>query len=149
MKFLVINGPNLNLLGKREPEYYGALSLPEINEKIKQWAKENSCETVCIQTNSEEELINSIHDADDSFSGIVINPAAFTHYSFAVMDALRAISIPVVEVHISNIYRREGFRTKSVTASAATGVISGFGYYSYILGLEALYKLCEETSKNE
>ena len=144
-KILVLNGPNLNLLGQRQPEIYGRLTLAEINKKIQALAKELGVEVVIRQSNSEGELVTWIQDAPKGFSGIVINPAAYTHSSIALRDAITAAGIPTVEVHISNIYKREEFRSHSYIAGAAVGQIAGFGMNSYLLGLRAVVgQLSEE-----
>jgi 3-dehydroquinate dehydratase-2 len=136
-KILVLNGPNLNLLGKRQPEIYGRLTLAEINKEIQALAKELGVEVAIRQSNSEGELVNWIQDAPKQFAAIVINPAAYTHSSIALRDAITAAGIPAVEVHISNIYSREEFRKHSYIAGAAVGQITGFGVQSYLLGLRA------------
>jgi len=136
-KILILNGPNLNLLGERQPEIYGRLTLEEINKKIQALAKELGIEVAIRQSNSEGELVNWIQDARKQFGAIVINPAAYTHSSIALRDAITAAGIPTVEVHISNIYRREEFRQHSYIAGAAVGQITGFGVQSYLLGLRA------------
>jgi 3-dehydroquinate dehydratase II len=136
-KILVLNGPNLNLLGKRQPEIYGRLTLEQIGKKINALAKELGVEVEIWQSNSEGELVGWIQEAPKHFSAIVINPAAYTHSSVAIRDAITAAGIPAVEVHISNIYRREEFRKHSYIAGAAVGQITGFGMQSYLLGLRA------------
>ena len=138
MKILILNGPNLNLLGKREPDIYGKMSLEEINKKVTKEANLLETEVSFLQSNHEGDIVEQIQKADGVYDGIIINPAAFTHTSVAVKDAIAAVSVPVVEVHLSNIHAREEFRQKSITAGSAKGVITGFGWYSYILGLEAL-----------
>ena len=144
-KILVLHGPNLNLLGNRENAIYGDLTLAEINKRIKKFARQNRFEVESYQSNHEGDLVTKIQGAQGKFDAIVINPAAYTHTSIAIRDALAAITIPVVEVHLSNIYRREKFRQKSLTASIALGVISGFGANSYLLGLwAALEKISEK-----
>ena len=140
-KILVLNGPNLNLLGKRQPEIYGKLTLEQINKKIGELAKELGVEVAMRQSNSEGELVSWIQEAPKEFGAIVINPAAYTHSSVALRDAITAAGIPAVEVHISNIYRREEFRKHSYIAGAAAGQITGFGLQSYLLGLRAAVKL--------
>ncbi len=140
-KILVLHGPNLNLLGERENEIYGSLTLAEINEEIKNFARANGIEVETFQSNHEGELVTKIQEARGKVNGLVINPAAYTHTSVAIRDALAVLAesgIPIVEVHLSNIYRREKFRHKSLTAPIATGVISGFGPVSYLLGLRAV-----------
>ena len=142
MKILVIHGPNINLLGKREPETYGVLTMDEINSKLKAIAAKNQIELSFFQSNIEGELVNQIQDSD-SFDGIIINPAAYTHTSVAIRDALAAIKIPAVEVHISNIYKREEFRHKSLTAAVVRGQICGFGAQSYELALLSFTGHCD------
>jgi 3-dehydroquinate dehydratase-2 len=139
MKFLVLHGPNLNLLGRREPEVYGTLSLEEINESIGRLADELGCSVTFLQSNAEAGLIDAIQTAPGMFSGILINPAAYTHTSIAIRDALASVGLPFVEVHLSNVYRREEFRHTSLTAPLAVGQICGFGRESYLLGLRALF----------
>jgi 3-dehydroquinate dehydratase-2 len=136
-KILVLNGPNLNLLGKRQPEIYGRLSLEQINKKIEALAEELGVSVEIRQSNSEGELINWIQQAPGQFGALIINPAAYTHSSIALRDAITAAGIPTVEVHISNIYKREDFRRHSYIAGAAVGQIAGFGATSYLLGLRA------------
>ena len=131
-KILIIHGPNLNLLGKREPKIYGKFSLEDINNRIKKLAKEKKVSVDFFQSNHEGEIVDVIGKAPKKYDVIVINPAAYTHTSVAIRDAVAAIDIPVVEVHISNIYHREEFRQKSLIADVATGQISGFGVNSYL-----------------
>lgn len=139
MHILVLHGPNLNLLGTREPDVYGRDTLAVINEALAQLAADLSISVTCFQSNSEGELIDRIHATASTCDGIVINPAAYTHTSVAIRDALSAVVLPVVEVHLSNIHRREEFRTRSFIAPVAVGQISGFGPDSYLLGLRALF----------
>jgi 3-dehydroquinate dehydratase-2 len=139
MKLLVLHGPNLNLLGRREPELYGTLTMEEINRSIGQLATELGCSVSFFQSNSEGALIDAIQAAADKVDGILINPAAYTHTSIAIRDALSSVKLPFVEVHLSNIHRREEFRHTSLTAPLAVGQISGFGRDSYLLGLRALF----------
>jgi len=135
---LVIHGPNLNLLGRREIDIYGKVTLAEINETIKQKAKELDCQVKIKQSNSEGEMVSFIGEAKDWVDALIINPAAYTHTSVAIRDAILAVGIPAVEVHLSNIYQREGFRQKSLVAGVCRGQIAGFGLQSYILALEAV-----------
>ena len=139
-KILVINGPNLNLLGKREPTIYGTKTLKEIERNLEEYAIKIGIKVKCVQTNIEGEIINYLHDAIDNYDGVILNAGAYTHYSIAIHDAILAIKIPVVEVHLSNIYKREEFRQKSVIASACVGQISGFGEESYKLALQYFRK---------
>ena len=140
-KILLLNGPNLNLLGTREPDVYGKKSLNDIKKMCEE--KCNSLTLSCdfIQSNNEGELINLIQSVENDFEGLIINPAAFTHTSVALLDALRAIDKPKIEIHLSNIYTREDYRKKSITSEGVNGLICGFGNLSYILAIEALSKL--------
>ena len=137
-KYLVINGPNLNMLGIREPEIYGKLTISDLENDITKKAQELRVSVDFFQSNHEGEIIDKIHSSMGIYSGIIINPGAFTHYSYAISDALSSVNVPSVEVHISNIHKREEFRRKSVTAASCIGQITGFGFYGYILALEAL-----------
>jgi 3-dehydroquinate dehydratase-2 len=139
MKLLVLHGPNLNLLGKREPEVYGSLTMEEINCSIGKLATELGCSVTFYQSNSEGCLIDAIQAAADDCDGILINPAAYTHTSIAIRDALSSVKLPFVEVHLSNVHRREEFRHISLTAPLAVGQICGFGRESYLLGLRAIF----------
>lgn len=139
-KITVIHGPNLNLLGSRETNIYGQETLEEINKTLKEYAELKEVELEIMQSNSEGTILDALHKANEDSYGVVINPAAFSHTSVAIRDAVSAIIPPVVEVHISNIYSREEFRAKSLTASVCSGVVMGFGAYSYILGIKALIK---------
>lgn len=133
----VINGPNLNMLGRREPSIYGKLSYDQIVDKIKKWAESKDVTLHFFQSNHEGEIIDHIQSLPDT-DGIVINPGAFAHYSYAIHDALETFKGPKVEVHISNIFKREEFRSKSVLSRACDGVVSGLGWYGYICGIEYL-----------
>lgn len=136
-KVLVIHGPNLNLLGKRETEIYGTQTLDEINTAIKSKGLEHQMQVETFQSNHEGDIVEKIHAAEGDIDLIILNPAALTHYSIAVRDAVAAVSVPVIEVHLSNIHARERLRRKSVTAPVAVGQISGFGLASYLAALEA------------
>jgi 3-dehydroquinate dehydratase-2 len=136
-KILVIHGPNLNMLGVREPELYGGTTLEEINEKIKRLAMEIGVEATIKQSNHEGEIVEMIQGALGNYGAILINPAAYTHTSVAIRDAVASVGIPTIEIHMTNIHKREEFRQKSLLASAAVGQISGLGVNSYLLGLRA------------
>jgi 3-dehydroquinate dehydratase II len=136
-KILVLNGPNLNLLGKRQPEIYGKATLAEIEQKVRALAQELRVEVDFRQSNSEGELVTWIQQAAGKFGAILINPAAYTHTSLAMRDAISAVGIPVIEIHLSNIHKREPFRHHSFIAEVAVGQIVGFGLQSYLLGLKA------------
>lgn len=146
MKIMVVNGPNLDFLGIREKNVYGEKSYKDLTKLINDKAEEIGIKVDVVQSNIEGEIINNIHRAYyEGFDGIIINPAAYTHYSIAIYDALKAVSIPAVEVHISNINDREEYRKKSVTAPACIGQISGFGFYGYIMALDAIVKILKEN----
>ena len=136
-KILLLNGPNLNLLGTRQPEIYGKLTLVQIEKKLRALAKELGVEVDFRQSNNEGELVTWIQQAADQFAGLIINPAAYTHTSLAMRDAISAVGIPTIEIHLSNIHKREQFRHHSFIAEVAVGQITGFGVESYLLGLRA------------
>ena len=140
-KIVIINGPNLNLLGQREEEIYGKDSLDQIKNNCLKKAKELNLDIDFFQSNNEGEIINKIHEVEQKYEGLIINPAAYTHSSIAILDSLRAINKPKIEVHLSNIYTREEYRKKSITSEGVNGLICGFGGNSYILGIEAISKL--------
>jgi len=148
-KIMVLHGPNLNLLGQREPEVYGHTTLAEINTMLQEEAARAGFALEIIQSNVEGELINAIHRAIPECAAILLNPGALTHYSIALRDAIAAVPIPTVEVHLSNIYAREEFRRQSVLAPVCAGQITGFGVLSYRLGLEAAIALAQRSVRKE
>lgn len=140
-KILLLNGPNLNLLGKREPDVYGSATLKQLEEKIVALGESNDTEIVCYQSNHEGEIIDKLQEANEiGVTGIIFNPGAFTHYSYAIRDAIAGIQVPVIEVHISNVHSRESFRHTSVIAPVAVGQIVGLGMFGYELAFQALMK---------
>ncbi|MEI3336091.1 MAG: type II 3-dehydroquinate dehydratase [Clostridium sp.] len=139
MKIMIINGPNLNMLGVREKNIYGTRNYEDVCNYVKEEGKKRNHEILMVQSNSEGEIIDFIQKAYfEKYEGIIINPGAYTHYSYAIHDALKGFDIPAVEVHLSNIHTREEFRRKSVTAPACVGQIAGFGEYGYIMAMDAL-----------
>jgi 3-dehydroquinate dehydratase II len=144
IKILVVHGPNLNLLGKREPEIYGSVTIEDINKKLKEAAKKKKISIDIFQSNHEGEIVDRIGNAKNKYSALLINPAAYTHTSVAIRDAVSAVGIPTVEVHLSNIYAREDFRHNSLIAPVAKGQISGFGTNSYLYGLDAAINLVKK-----
>jgi 3-dehydroquinate dehydratase II len=138
MKICILHGPNLNLLGTREPEVYGSMTLNDINEKMIALGKELGVDVTCLQSNHEGVLIDALHDARTWASGVVFNPGGYTHTSVALRDAISAIVIPVIEVHLSNVYAREEFRHVSFVSAVCKGKVTGFGWRSYELGLRGL-----------
>lgn len=149
MKILFLNGPNLNLLGKREKSIYGKLSLADINKEISKLAKKEGVAVDFFQSNHEGEIVTRLQEADHSVDAIVMNAAAFTHTSVAIRDAVAAIRIPVVEVHLSNIHAREDFRKESFLSPVAAGVIFGFGKESYLLGLRGAIALVKKQGNGK
>ena len=141
---LVLHGPNLNLLGWREPQIYGSTTLDRINQILEEDSKRLQARISCLQSNHEGELVDAIHEAREKHQGIIINAGAYTHTSIAIRDALAAVKIPTVEVHLSNIYQREEFRHHSYISAIAIGQISGFGVESYRLGLQALVNYLQQ-----
>lgn len=138
MKILVINGVNLNMLGSREPEIYGGNTLADLENQITVCAEKLGAEVDFFQSNFEGDIVTRIHEAMGVYDGIIINPGAFTHYSYAILDAIGSVDVPCVEVHISNIHKREEFRHKSVTVATCVGQICGFGFYGYEMALNYL-----------
>jgi 3-dehydroquinate dehydratase-2 len=138
LKILLIHGPNLNLLGKREPGVYGNLTMEQINDRLQGYAAETGFELKTTQSNSEGALVDAIQDAGEWANGIVINAGAYTHTSIALRDAISSVNLPTVEVHLSNVHARESFRHNSYIAAVCLGTIAGFGWRSYLLGLEGL-----------
>lgn len=148
IKILVIHGPNLQLLGEREPEVYGEATLPSINRELKKLAARRGADLSILQSNSEGEIVEAIAAARKSAAAILINPAAYTHTSVAIRDALAAVRLPAVEVHLSNIHAREEFRRTSLIAPVVRGQVAGFGPLSYLLGLEAAIALARSPRKS-
>jgi len=144
MRILLINGPNLNLLGSREPDTYGTVTLDEIVARASERARALGAEVLAFQSNHEGAIIDFVQAESPGAGGIVINPGALTHYGLSLRDALAACRLPIVEVHISNIYTREIFRRRSVTAEVSTGLIAGLGWRGYLLALEAVVELARE-----
>lgn len=148
LKILVIHGPNLGLLGKRQPKIYGKFSLDEINKLLRQLARKEKVGIEFLQSNHEGEIVDAIGSAKNNFDALLINPAAYTHTSVAIRDAIEAVKLPTVEVHLSNIYAREEFRHTSLIAPVAAGQVCGFGINSYLLGLQAAIRLIKANRKS-
>jgi 3-dehydroquinate dehydratase-2 len=144
MKILILHGPNLNLLGTREPEVYGSMTMEDINNALIDLGKELGTEIVCHQSNHEGALIDALHNARTTADGVVFNPGGYTHTSIALRDAISAIEIPVIEVHLSNVYAREEFRQVSMISAVCSGKITGFGWRSYTLGVRALVDILQK-----
>ena len=143
-KIIIINGPNLNLLGNRENKIYGNSSLKDIEMMSLKKCEELNLKLYFYQSNNEGDMISLIQSSEDDYDGLIINPAAFTHTSVAILDALRSLSKPKIEIHLSNIYNREEYRKKSITSEGVNGLICGFGYLSYILAIDAIAELMNE-----
>jgi 3-dehydroquinate dehydratase-2 len=149
MKIAVIQGPNLNMLGIREQHIYGPMSLDQIHEQMKSGATQSGIELEFFQSNLEGEIIDKIQECLGTTDGIIINPAAYTHTSIAIADALKAVALPTIEVHISNIHKREEYRQKSITAQASTGVIAGFGPFGYHMALIGMTQILNEIQSQK
>ncbi|HUS82517.1 MAG TPA: type II 3-dehydroquinate dehydratase [Dehalococcoidia bacterium] len=147
MRILLINGPNLNTLGTREPDVYGKTTLAEIEARVREKANSLKLDLATFQSNSEGAIIDFIQAESPNAAGIIINPGALTHYSFALRDALAAAGLPAIEVHISNIYGREHFRRRSVTAASCWGIVAGLGWRGYVAALDALVGMASEEKK--
>ena len=143
-KIIIISGPNLNLLGEREKNQYGSLTLKDIEKKCKEYASKNKIELSLFQSNIEGELVTQIQKSRDSQDGLIINAGGYTHTSVAILDALKILKIPIIELHMSNIYNREDFRHKSLISKVAKGIICGLGADGYIMSLKAMNKLLEK-----
>ena len=144
MRVLVIHGPNLNLLGEREPNVYGKQTLADIDEIIAASARELSIDVRSEQHNSEGAIIDALHGAGEDYDAVLLNPGAYTHYSYAIADAIAAIAVPVIEVHLSNVHAREEFRRRSVVAPVCAGSVGGFGAHSYVLALRAALEIARK-----
>lgn len=140
MKILILNGPNMQLLGTREPEIYGVTTYRDLVARLEAFARQLGCEVVCVQSNHEGELVDAIAGSAGVYDGIVINPAAYSHSSLAIHDALKAVAVPAIEVHISQVFSRERIRSQLVTAPACAGLIAGLGTAGYELAIQALLK---------
>lgn len=149
LKIMVLNGPNLNMLGVREPAVYGTRTYTDLENYIESYCEKKGVEVTVLQSNGEGELIDFIHHALGNYDGIVINPGAYTHYSYAIHDALSSVNIPTIEVHISNIHKREEFRHKSVTAPACVGQICGLGFRGYLLAIDYLLEEAVSRAENQ
>lgn len=149
LKILVLHGPNLNRLGKREVGVYGQLTLDEINHRLRLQGEKLGFQIKTAQSNSEGLLIDAIHQAEDQYQAVILNPGALTHYSYALRDAIAAVDVPVYEVHLSNVHAREAFRAQSVTAPVCQGQIAGFGALSYELALHAIAKMSSQRMNED
>lgn len=147
MKIMVIQGPNINMLGLRETAIYGPMKMEEIHEQMKLAASQNNVEIEFFQSNYEGEIVDKIQECLGIFDGIIINAAAYTHTSVAIRDAIASVNLPAIEVHISNVYRREEFRQKSLIAPVCAGTVTGFGAFSYHLALMGIIQICDHIKK--
>ncbi|MGD6795882.1 type II 3-dehydroquinate dehydratase [Metabacillus indicus] len=147
--YIVINGPNLNRLGLREPDIYGSKTLTDLERELMVFAEKQGFQVTCFQSNHEGDLIDAIHESDGHYDGIVLNPGAFTHYSYALRDAIASVPLPVIEVHISNVHSRETFRHQSVTAPVTAGQIVGLGFQGYQFALQAIHTKIGEKQHAE
>lgn len=147
--YIVINGPNLNRLGLREPDIYGSKTLTDLERELMVFAEKQGFQVTCFQSNHEGDLIDAIHGSDGHYDGIVLNPGAFTHYSYALRDAIASVPLPVIEVHISNVHSREPFRHQSVTAPVTVGQIVGLGFQGYQFALQAIHTKIGEKQHAE
>ena len=146
-KIIILNGPNLNLLGEREENQYGSFTLREIEKNCKNYAKKNEISVSLYQSNLEGEIVQSIQDSRNKQDGLIINAGGYTHTSVAIHDALKVLKIPIIELHISNIYNREDFRHKSLISKVAKGIICGFGAEGYLMALDAMNKYLENENR--
>ena len=146
-KIIILNGPNLNLLGEREKDQYGKMTLKDIENECKEYAEKNNILLSFFQTNIEGELVNQIQDSRKSQDGLIINAGGYTHTSVAIHDALKILKIPIIELHISNVYNREEFRHKSLISKIASGIICGFGAYGYLMSLQAIIKILKNENR--
>ena len=145
-KIIILNGPNLNLLGEREKEKYGSISLKDVEKNCTNFAKKNKIELLLFQSNIEGELVNLIQKSRNEYDGLIINAGGYTHTSVAIHDALKVLKIPIIELHITNIYNREEFRHKSLISSLASGIICGFGTKGYIMALDAMINILKNEN---
>ena len=146
-KVIVINGPNLNLLGEREKDKYGKISLQDVENNCKEFSKKNEILIEFFQSNIEGEIVNAIQNSLDKQDGLIINAGGYTHTSVAIHDALKVLKIPIIELHITNIYNREDFRHKSLVSKVATGIVCGFGTNGYIMAIDAIKKIIEDENR--